>query len=519
MDSHDPTESSSDTVLSMLHITKQYPGVLAVDDVSFHLRRGEVHALVGENGAGKSTLMKILAGAVPRDAGEILIDGRAAEINSPQDAMAAGVSTIYQEFNLVPYLSVAENIYLGREPTVLAGFVDWRRMRHDAAKVLKRIGAEMSPRTLVKDLSVAEQQMTEIAKALSTDAKVIVMDEPSATLTEHELDALFRQIQRLKSQGVSVVYISHRLEEVFEVADRVTVLRDGRLIGTHDVADVDHGAIVRMMVGRELEYADEAPSTRDDEVLLSVRGLSRGTAVRDVSFDLYRGEIIGIAGLVGAGRTELARLIFGADRRDAGEIRLYGQPVPLATPREAIRRGIGFVTEDRKLQGLILGMALKENVTLANLDEVTSAGFIRKRREDKVASDFVKRLDIRTPSVAQLTINLSGGNQQKVVLAKWLFTRSRVLIFDEPTRGIDVGSKAEIHNIMRQVAAEGAGVIMISSELPEILKMSDRILVMREGRLVGELARAEATQERIMLLATGGADHAGAAEAVSAERC
>ncbi|MFQ5811175.1 MAG: sugar ABC transporter ATP-binding protein [Armatimonadota bacterium] len=500
-------------VLEMRSITKDYPGVRALDDVSFDLRPGEVHALVGENGAGKSTLMKVLAGAVSRDAGEILVAGEPVEIDSPHDAMAAGISVIYQEFNLVPYLSVAENIYLGREPKLPLGFVDWRTMRAGAAEALARIGANISPRAVVSDLSVAEQQMVEIARSLSVDARLIVMDEPSATLTEHELDSLFAQIKSLKAHNVAIVYISHRLEEIFQIADRVTVLRDGRWIGTEDVGDVDHEGIVRMMVGRELrEIAPVETPEAVGETILRVEGLSRAGALRDVSLELRAGEILGVAGLVGAGRTELARVIFGADRRDAGRIFLNGEEVPLASPAEAIRRGIGFVTEDRKLQGLVLEMALKENVTLANLGAVTIGGFIRRRAEDAAAEGFVRDLDIRTPGINQRTLNLSGGNQQKVVLAKWLFAvgespghqeHCRILIFDEPTRGIDVGSKAEIHDIMRRLARDGAGVIMISSELPEILKMSDRILVMREGHIAGQLSRDQATQERIMMLATG----------------
>ena len=507
------------SVLEMRNITKDYPGVRALDDVSFDLRPGEVHALVGENGAGKSTLMKVLAGAVPKDTGEILVAGEPVDITSPHDAMDAGVSIIYQEFNLVPYLSVAENIYLGREPKLPLGFLDWRTMRAGAAEALARIDAGISPRAIISDLSVAEQQMVEIARALSVDARVIVMDEPSATLTEHELDSLFSQIKSLKAAGVGIVYISHRLEEIFQIADRVTVLRDGRWIGTEDIENVDQEAVVRMMVGRELRETATPAAEAVGDVVLQVDGLSRARVLHDVSFELHTGEILGIAGLVGAGRTELARAIFGADRRDAGRILLNGEEVPLASPGEAIRRGIGFVTEDRKLQGLVLEMALRENVTLANLGAVTTAGFIRRSTEDAAAEGFVRDLDIRTPSINQRTLNLSGGNQQKVVLAKWLFAvgqsegdRCRILIFDEPTRGIDVGSKAEIHDIMRRLARDGAGVIMISSELPEILKMSDRILVMRGGRIAGELARAEATQERIMMLATGAAESAPAAQ-------
>ena len=494
---------ADDLVLRMEQITKDYPGVRALDDVSFDLRRGEVHALVGENGAGKSTLMKVLAGAEQSDAGSVLLNGEPAHIHIPQDAMAAGISIIYQEFNLVPYLSVAENIYLGRYPVRAGVFVDWRGMHDGARALLDRLGAQFSTRALVHTLAVAEQQMVEIAKALSLDAQVLVMDEPSSTLTEHELAALFEQIRSLRSHGVSIVYISHRLEEVFEIADRVTVLRDGRLIDTRPVAELDRADIVRMMVGRELADVSFVGEQAPGEELLRVEGLTRGAAVQDVSFTLRRGEILGIAGLVGAGRTELGRAIFGADRIDRGAIWLEGEPVRINSPAQAIRMGIGLVTEDRKLQGLILGMALQENVTLANLGAVSTAGFLSRRRERSAADQYVGELDIRTPSTAQIVRNLSGGNQQKVVLAKWLFTKSEVLIFDEPTRGIDVGSKAEIHQIMRDVADRGAGVIMISSELPEVLQMSDRILVMHEGRLAGELSREQATQEKIMFLATG----------------
>ncbi len=497
------TRTAQPVVLRMSGITKDYPGVRALDDVSFDLREGEVHALVGENGAGKSTLMKVLSGAVTRDAGTVELQGSPLRIDSPQDAMAAGISTIYQEFNLVPYLSVAENIFLGREPTRGPGLIDWRRMYAEADALLDRLGAEFSSRAQVRTLSVAEQQMVEIAKALSVDARVLVMDEPSATLTEPELQLLFAQIRRLKAAGVSVIYISHRLEEIFEIADRVTVLRDGRHIATEAVADLTAADIVRMMVGRELTDTRYEVLPAFGQELLRVEGLTRGKAVRDVSFALRGGEILGLAGLVGAGRTELARLLFGADRADAGQVYLYGQPVRINSPSQAIRRGLGFVTEDRKLQGLVLSMAVSENITLSHLNAVSRLGFLRGREERRAAEKFVEDLDIRTPSVRQIVRNLSGGNQQKVVLAKWLFTRSKVMIFDEPTRGIDVASKAEIHQIMRNVAAGGAGVIMISSELPEILEMSDRILVMHEGRLAGELARAEATQEKIMLLATG----------------
>jgi ribose transport system ATP-binding protein len=500
--------ASETTLLQMDGIRKSFPGVRALHNVAFDLRHGEVHALVGENGAGKSTLIKILAGAQERDAGEIRVEGQVAQLRTPQAAIAAGISVIYQEFNLVPHLSVAENIYLGREPRH-AFIIDFGTMRRGARALLDRLRAGFSETALVSELSVAEQQMVEIAKALSVESKVLVMDEPSATLTDHELASLFEQIRRLKSEGVSIIYISHRLEEVFEIADRVTVLRDGEVVGTAPVAELDTQEIIRMMVGRELERQDSG--FRDQEAkgrqavgeLLRVEGLSRGEKVKGVSFTLHRGEILGIAGLVGAGRTELVRTIFGADQATAGAIYLEGRPVKPRSPAHAISLGIGLVPEDRKLQGLVLGLPVCNNVTLANLGAVSSAGMISGRSERQVAEGYVEQLDIATPGVQQISRNLSGGNQQKVVLAKWLFARSKVLIFDEPTRGIDVGAKQEIYGIMRGVAEAGAGVIMISSELPEILRMSDRILVMHDGEVAGVLDAHEATQERIMTLATG----------------
>ena len=501
-----PEATATETpLLQMTDICKSFPGVRALHDVSFELRPSEIHALVGENGAGKSTLIKILAGAQERDSGEILVNGEQAHLRSPQAAIAAGISVIYQEFNLVPYLSVAENIYLGREPRGF-GIIDFRTMRAGARELLDRLGANFSETALVTELSVAEQQMVEIAKALSVESRVLVMDEPSATLTEHELEALFVQMQRLREAGVSIIYISHRLEEVFEIADRVTVLRDGEVVGTAPVAERDSGTIIRMMVGRDLSDQPRPMRASRPEAageMLRVENLSRGAQVRDISFSLYNGEILGIAGLVGAGRTELARVIFGADRASSGRIYLQGEPVTPRSPAHAIKLGIGLVPEDRKLHGLVLGMAVQSNVSLARLKAVATAGILSGRQERRVAEEYIGKLDITTPGPMQTARNLSGGNQQKVVLAKWLFAQSKVLIFDEPTRGIDVGAKQEIYQIMRDVAAAGASVIMISSELPEILRMSDRIMVMHEGAVAGFLDPEEATQEGIMTLATG----------------
>jgi ribose transport system ATP-binding protein len=491
--------------LQMKGITKTYPGVKALDNVDFEVAPGEVHALVGENGAGKSTLMKILAGAQPMDSGEIFLNGQLVHITSPQKAMDLGISIIYQEFNLVPYLNAAENIFLGREPKAsIPGFINFSKMYSEAQRVIDQLGVRLNVRIPVNRLSVAQQQMVEIAKATSRNASIIAMDEPSATLTEHELESLFDLIRSLKSRGVSIIYISHRLEEIFQIADRVTVLRDGRLVGTKLVSETNKDEIIRMMVGRELKEKIPKQPAEIKSPALTVSHLSRKGVLNDISFTVHKGEILGIAGLVGAGRTELARAIFGADPIDSGEIWLNGNKVEIRSPRDAIRLGIGLVTEDRKALGLILGMVVRENISLANLDSLTRFGFINRKEEKSVAVRFVEDLMIKTPSIEQQVQNLSGGNQQKVVLAKWLFTQSRVLIFDEPTRGIDVGSKVEIYQLMNRLAANGVAIIMISSELPEILGMSDRILVMHEGRIVGELSREEATQEKIMWLATGG---------------
>lgn len=503
----DSSQLSMAPALQMLGITKHYPGVKALDGVDITVMPFQVHALVGENGAGKSTLMKILAGAELMDSGQILLDGREVHLDTPQKAMAAGISIIYQEFNLVPYLSAAENIFLGREPRGrLPGFVDFHTLYANAEEIVKSLGVRLDVRTPVQELSVAQQQMVEIAKAISQNSRIIAMDEPSATLTDHELVHLFELIRRLKSQGVSVIYISHRLEEIFQIADQVTVLRDGHLVGSHPASQLDRESIIQMMVGREIKEQIPRHSAIVGNTLLELRGVGRKGVLEDISFQARTGEILGLAGLVGAGRTEVARVIFGAEAFDFGEMLLDGRPYRPASPGEAIDAGIGLVTEDRKSLGLILGMAVRENITLANLDGVVSFPFISQTKEKKVAQRFVAELSIKTPGIEQQVRNLSGGNQQKVVLAKWLFTNSRILIFDEPTRGIDVGSKVEIYQLINRLAAEGRAIIVISSELPEILGLSDRILVMSEGRIAGELSAEEATQEKVMALATGGVE-------------
>ncbi|MBN2311234.1 MAG: sugar ABC transporter ATP-binding protein [Candidatus Hydrogenedentes bacterium] len=496
----------SEFVLEMRDIVKRFPGVLAVNKAQLDLRPGEAHCLVGENGAGKSTLMKILAGALQMDSGEIRLSGEPVHINSPHHAQQLGVSMIYQEFNLSPYLSVAENIFLGREPRLgRTPLVNWREMYGNARELLARIRVNLDVRKPVNECSVAQQQMVEIAKALSFNSKIIVMDEPSATLTDHELRALFELIAELKKDGIGMIYISHRLEEIFEIGDRVTVMRDGQYIGTHPVSETSREDIIRMMVGREL--TDEFPKIvcERGEERLRVEGLRREGAFEDVSFSLHTGEITGLTGLVGAGRTEVARAIFGADRIDGGQIYLDGEAVTVRSPQDAIRQGVGLLTEDRKNQGLVLGMTVRENTTLANLKSLVRFLFVNRGREREIAEKYVHDLGIKTPSIEQAAQNLSGGNQQKVVLAKWLFTDSRVLIFDEPTRGIDVGAKVEIYKLMNELVRRDVCILMISSELPEVLGMCDRILVMHEGRLAGELPRWDASQEAIMRLATGSA--------------
>jgi len=496
----------SEFVLEMRDIVKQFPGVLAVDHGQLQLKRGEVHCLLGENGAGKSTLMKILAGAERPDSGAILLDGEEVSIHSPHHAQQLGISMIYQEFNLSPFLSVAENIFLGREPRwKRTPFIDWPRMNREARALLDRIKMRLDVRTPVNECSVAQQQMIEIAKAISFESKIIVMDEPSATLTDHELHALFTLVRELQSQGIGMIYISHRLEEVFQIGDRVTVMRDGKFVGTHPAGDLTRESIIKMMVGRDLMAEFPKEHFERGEEVLRVDGLARRGKFEGVSLRLHKGEIVGLTGLVGAGRTEVARAIFGADRLDAGTITLDGKPVTVKSPRDAIRQGIGLLTEDRKGQGLVLGMTVRENTTLSNLGALTRFGFLNQGEERRVTRKFVGELQIKTPGIEQIVQNLSGGNQQKVVLAKWLYTECRVLIFDEPTRGIDVGAKVEIYKLMNELVRRGVAVLMISSELPEVLGMCDRILVMHEGRIAGELAQSAATQEAVMDLATGAA--------------
>nr|WP_105511843.1 sugar ABC transporter ATP-binding protein [Paraburkholderia sp. BL21I4N1] len=491
-------------LLRLSHVTKRFPGVLALDGVSFDLRRGEVHAVCGENGAGKSTLMKIISGQYPPDEGTLLYKGSECHFTSSLDAQAAGIAIIHQELNLVPHLSVAENIFLAREPR-RGIFLDRARLRADAQRCLDRLGVDIAPGTLVRTLSVAQRQMVEIAKALSLDAEVLIMDEPTSSLTESETTQLFRIIHELKRAGVGVIYISHRLDEMTGIVDRVTVMRDGKYVSTDTFRETSINQIVARMVGRSLE--DKFPprtSVPTDEVLLSVDQLSRKNVFGPLSFALRRGEILGFAGLMGAGRTEVARAIFGADALDGGTVRLGADTLAIRSPIDAIRHGIAYLSEDRKANGLSVNMPVASNITLAHMDAVSNRfGFIRFAEEAAVAQRYIDQLGIRTPGVRQIARNLSGGNQQKVVISKWLFRDSRVLFFDEPTRGIDVGAKYAIYELLDRLAAQGIGVVMISSELPEILGMTDRVAVFHEGELVTLLDTRQTSQEEIMHYASG----------------
>lgn len=494
-----------DPLLKLEGISKTFPGVRALHNVHMEVRRGEVHALLGENGAGKSTLMKILSGAYTRDSGEIYWEGRPIEIRTPKEAQDLGIGIIYQEFNLVPQLSIAENVWISREPFRhrRLQWLDWKEMRRRTQVLLDELHLPLDPKRPVAGLGVAQQQMVEIAKALSLDAKLLIMDEPTSALTDAEIHQLFAAIRRLKARGVAVVFISHHMDEVFEICDRGTVLRDGEYIATVDLADKTEDDIIRLMVGRNLDQQYPKVPARRGREALRVEGLNRKGVLHDINFSAYTGEILGIAGLVGAGRTELMRAIFGADPIDSGRITIFGMEINIKSPQMAIRSGMGLLPEDRKQQGLVLMLSVLHNMSLASLDRLTSRMLLRLADERKQAAGFVERLRIATPGVNQQVQFLSGGNQQKVVLAKWLASQSKILIFDEPTRGIDVGAKVEVYNLMNNLVANDVAVIMVSSEMPELLGMSDRILVMHEGRITAEFSRGEATQEKILAAAMG----------------
>jgi inositol transport system ATP-binding protein len=509
------------TLLKMTGVAKQFPGVLALDAVDFEVAEGEVHALLGENGAGKSTLLKILSGAQAADSGEIEFAGESVRFASPHAAQGAGIATIYQEFTLAPDMSIAENVFIGREPGSRL-FVSWGKLAAETRAISERIGLKRLPLTPVRELSVAEQQLVEIARALSMRSRLIVMDEPTSALSEAEVANLFEIVKRLRAEGISVIFVTHRLDEIFRICDRYTVLRDGRYVGAGAVADADVDHIIRLMVGRDVDLLYGArPAPTPGPIALEARGLTRlrdprdprATELIDVSLTLRQGEIVGLAGLVGAGRTETVRAIFGADTLESGEILIEGKPVRIDSPEAAMRLGIGLVPEDRKKQALFLQLAIRANLSIAAHDQISSLKwFVDERKENALVDSFKRKLNIRMTGPDQQVSKLSGGNQQKVVLARWLALKPKILIVDEPTRGIDVGAKIEVHNILVEMAKSGVAVLVVSSELPEVLALCDRIITMRVGRVTGEIARADATQEILMsMMALDEVPSAGAA--------
>ncbi|MCD8249224.1 MAG: sugar ABC transporter ATP-binding protein [Lachnospiraceae bacterium] len=492
-----------DVILTMKGIDKSFPGVHALDHVDLEVRKGEVHALMGENGAGKSTLMKVLTGIYKKDEGTITYEGKEVEFSNPREAQDAGIVIVHQELNMMGHLTVAQNIFIGRE--IMKGkLIDDKKMNEEAKKLFDRLGIDIDPTETMSRLTVGKQQMCEIAKAISHDAKVIIFDEPSAALTEAEIEGLFKIIRDLRDRQLGIVYISHRMDEIKVITDRVTVMRDGGYVGTLITEDCTKDDIINMMVGRVIyeEPKTQSAVAPDAPVVLKVEHLNAGRMVQDVSFELRKGEILGFSGLMGAGRTETARALFGADPKDSGDVYINGKKVDIKTPQDAVRNGIGYLSEDRKRYGIVVDKTIAENSTMASLERFMKGIFIDKKKENEAAQEYVDALNTKTPGVDQLVVNLSGGNQQKVVIAKWLVHNCDILIFDEPTRGIDVGAKSEIYTLMNKLAAEGKSIIMISSEMTEILRMSDRIVVMCEGKKTGELGIEEATQEKIMHAAT-----------------
>lgn len=489
-------------ILKAEGICKRFSGVVALDQAGLELRKGEVHALVGANGAGKSTLIKILTGAYQKDAGTIQLNGRDIEIHSTIDARNKGISAVYQEFSLFNHLTVGENIYMGKFPKArLAGKIDWKTVYCEASKYLCMIDTPIDPREKVGNLSVGQKQLVEIAKALSNQSQVLILDEPTAALTDNDIEGLFQVIRNLQSHGISMIYVSHRLEELPQICDRVSVYRDGQYIKTLDIADAPKSVVVENMVGRNYEPTERENHSQPD-VIMNVNSFSSGKKFQDISFNLHRGEVLGIAGLAGAGRTELLRAIFGVDPRDAGSLMIEGEPVRIQSPQDAKRAGLGFVTEDRKEEGLVLDQDIQTNIGLTILKHLCPGIYLDRRKETAIAQDYIDKLKIKTSGPDQRARDLSGGNQQKVVVGKWLATRPRILLMDEPTRGIDVGSKSQIYHLIQELAKQGIGIIVVSSEIPEILDISNRILVMAEGRMTALIENDGLTQEQILDLAT-----------------
>ena len=501
----------SESILELSNISKSFSGVEVLHHVSFALRPGEVHALLGENGAGKSTLVKVITGVHQPDTGEIFLDGNQVHFRDTWETRQAGITAIYQELSLFPDLDVAENIFVGDQPTAAGGRIDWRKLYKQAEELLTSLGVHLDLKQKARSLSIAQQQMVEIARAFSLNARILIMDEPTSSLTLSEVADLFRLVRRLREEGKAIIFISHRLEELFEIADRVTVLRDGTYVDTRAMKDVTRDDLIRMMVGRTITNLFPKQEIKVGEVVLEVENLSRAGAFRDISFELRKGEILGMAGLVGAGRTNVARAIFGVEPATSGHIRLDGREVAITSPQQAIGLGLAYVPEDRQLHGLIPAMQLTSNISLPMLGEFAQWGWMNFKSERKATFDAARQMEVRANNIWQRARELSGGNQQKVVLAKWLATKPRILILDEPTRGIDVGTKAAVHALMSKLAAEGMAILMISSELPEVLGMSDRIIVMHEGEMTAHFTRAEATQENIIEAATQTVKTGGAA--------
>ena len=492
-----------DIVLQMKGISKTFPGVKALENVDIQLEKGSVHILLGENGAGKSTLVKILSGAHKASSGEVLIHNKSVSIRSPRHAMDLGISIIYQELNLIQHMTVAENIFLGREPIKNGVLVNFKNMNNLARKYLSNLGVNIDPESPIKDLGIAQQQMVEVAKAISLKAKVLIMDEPTSALSKLEIGELFNTIKILKRNGISIIYISHRMEELFEIGDIVTVLRDGKKVGTKLIKTTSREELIRLMVNRKINELFIREQIPIGEEVLKIKNVSKKGSLNNINLTLHKGEILGIAGLLGAGRTELARIIFGADKFDSGEVVVHGKSVKLDSPQKAISKGIGFLTEDRKTQGLIMTMSVKENITLPSLTLFSKLGYIDSQKEKLITEKYRKELDIKIPNQNQIALNLSGGNQQKVVLSKWLCSNASIFILDEPTRGIDVKSKQEIYKLMNDLTKKGVSIIMISSDLPELISVCDRIVVMHEGEMNGEYERSKFDLENILQCSLG----------------